>query len=282
MDDGCVGVARAPGAATIVNAVAGWNGAAFAINLYTKAEVRLKEGDKITGDAGGLDPTLIEIAVEKTLDYYGLDLGGEVVTSSELPVSRGLKSSSAAANAVVLATCEAIGEDPEPETGIGLGVEAAIEADVTVTGAYDDASASYLGGITITDNKKRRLLKRQEKEHDVLIVFPSERHRSGSTDVEKTKLLESLVKKAHQMALNDEVEDALTLNGLLYCATLGYDEQIAVDALEAGAEAAGLSGTGTAFAALVKKQKIPSVKEAWDKYGKVIETQINNKGATKL
>jgi shikimate kinase len=74
----------------------------------------------------------------------------------------------------------------------------------------------------------------------------------------------------------------MTLNGLLYSTVLGYDSNIAVDALGAGALAAGLSGKGPAVAAVVPQESVGSVKEAWEKYGgSIIETRINVEKAHK-
>jgi len=281
------GRARSCGAATIVNAIAGNRGAAFAIDIYTDAEVELDYTGEVKGDAGDLDPSLIELCVRKTLDAFKpkKELGAKVETSSEIPVSRGLKSSSAAANASVLATLDAMDMSFD-ELGIsglkkalGLGVEAAVEAGVTVTGAYDDACASMYGGINITDNENNRLIKRMKEIGKVLLLIPEEKAESSSTDVERARLLKDLVLEAHEMALNGKIWKAMNLNGLAYCATLGFDEQIAIDALEAGAKAASLSGTGTAFAAIVDQNSKAKVKECWKEYGNVVETRINNTGS---
>ena len=71
----------------------------------------------------------------------------------------------------------------------------------------------------------------------------------------------------------------MNLNGLIYAATLGFDSTIAIDALSAGAIASGLSGTGSAFVAVVREDSIDDVKESWEKYeGRVIETQVDNEG----
>ncbi|RZN62640.1 shikimate kinase [Methanonatronarchaeum sp. AMET6-2] len=275
------GKAVACGAITIVNAIAGWRGSALAVDLKTTAEVTLDpDTNEIIGDAGGLDPTLIEKTVEKTLDWFGMDLGGAVKTESMIPPSRGLKSSSAAANATVLATASALDCQDEitSKEVLQIGIEAAIEAEVTITGAFDDASASLLGGLTITDNWERELLEHREFERKVVILVPSDTAHSSKTNVERAELLEPLVLKAHEMALEGQIADAMTLNGLLYCATLDFNKDIPLEALEAGAEAAGLSGTGTAYAALVDSGSTENVKEAWEQYGDVIETETNNKG----
>ena len=72
---------------------------------------------------------------------------------------KGLKSSSAAANAVALASTAALGKHLDDLELVKLGVDAAFDAKVTVTGAFDDACASYFGGIVVTDNLNRKIIK---------------------------------------------------------------------------------------------------------------------------
>ena len=89
---------------------------------------------------------------------FGLEksFGAKIKTQSNIPIARGLKSSSVAANATALATTAALGKTLDDLEIIKLGVEAAFDAKVTVTGAFDDACASYFGGIVITDNSETR------------------------------------------------------------------------------------------------------------------------------
>ena len=98
------GYAYAYGAGTIINAISTWKGAAFGIDLKTEAEVVLADDGKIIGyiEEGG-DTKLIERCVELTLSRFGSKSGAKVATKSQIPIASGLKSSSAAANAAVLA-----------------------------------------------------------------------------------------------------------------------------------------------------------------------------------
>ena len=76
---------------------------------------------------------------------------------------------------------------------------------------------------------------------------------------------------------------AINLNGLIYSSTLGFDTSIAIDALEAGALASGLSGTGSAFFAIVDEESIDDVHESWQVYeGQIIKTKTDNVGCSLL
>src|SRR5512135_2086235 len=169
--------AVAHGAATIVNAIATGKGAALGVDLWTKAQVELtSEAGAIKGEIAS-DPTettlLIEKAVNRVFEKFKVEkrFGATVKTNSNIPIARGLKSSSAAANAVVLATVTAMGETLADMEIVNLAVDAAFDAKVTVTGAFDDATASYFGGIVVTDNTNRKLLKRTIPPKDLQVLF---------------------------------------------------------------------------------------------------------------
>ncbi|MCQ1535830.1 shikimate kinase [Methanosarcina sp. KYL-1] len=283
------GHACASGAGTIINAIATWKGAAFGIDLKTFAKVELFEGETgISGSIEGMpegDTRLIERCVELTLGQLGLELGGTVRTGSEIPLAGGLKSSSAAANATVLATLEAVGEALPPLEIVKLGVRAAKEVGVTVTGAFDDACASFFGGVVITDNREMELVKREEFESKVLIFAPARRAFSADTDVKRSRLIAPYVELAYGLALEGDYERAMTLNGFLYCGALGFDTEYMLRALECGVKGVSLSGTGPSYAALVGQEQVKELKQAWESCGlegKVIETSINNRDAITL
>jgi shikimate kinase len=92
-----------------------------------------------------------------------------------------------------------------------------------------------------------------------------------------------LVEIAYDLACKKDYFKAINLNGLIYSSTLGFNNSIAIDALQSGALASGLSGTGSAFFAIVDEDSINQVHESWMKYeGQVIETKIDNKGCCLL
>jgi shikimate kinase len=94
------------------------------------------------------------------------------------------------------------------------------------------------------------------------------------------KSVATLVKTAYKEALKGKVWSALTLNGLLYSSALGYNPSIALDALLAGALAAGLSGKGPSVTAVVPKEKVDSVKDAWQPYeGDILQAKVNHEKA---
>jgi len=284
-----VGKALAYGAVTIVNAISCGLGAALGIKLWTEATVKLTdEPNSIQGrilSDPSENPSLIVETVKKVLKYLNLEdtYGAYVETRSNIPIARGLKSSSAAANAVALATISALNKKLEDLTVINLGVDAAVEARVTVTGAFDDACASYFGNVVVTDNTSRKLLKVfsvEESEHQVLIHVPKEKKYTADSDVKAIKAVAREVKAIHKEALSGNYWTAMTLNGFVHSAVLGYNPKIGLEALKKGAVAAGLSGKGPAVAAVVPKAKVDDVLDAWQHYeGDIIKTEINREKA---
>ena len=278
------GRAVACGAGTIVNAISTLRGAAFALDIHTVAEVMLSEDEKgVCGVIeGGGDARLIEFAVEDTLSRFGLSLGGVVKTSSEIPQASGLKSSSAAANATVLATLAAIGESESlsREDVVRIGVGSAIRAGVTITGAFDDAAASCLGGVVVTDNEKCEILRRDEVEAEVVAYVPPVKAFSRDASLSRAKLIAPLVEDANRSAEAGDYWHAMTLNGLLYCAALDFSPEPILDALEVGAVSATLSGTGPSYVAITEGDATDAVAKMWGRMdGRVIRTEINNSGA---
>lgn len=277
-------VAIAHGAATIVNAIALGKGAAFGVDLWTRAEIKLTDEPGVIRAEIVSDPKestlLIEKTVARVLQRFGLEktFGVKVKTLSNIPIARGLKSSSVAANATALATTAALGKTLDDLEIVKLGVEAAFDAKVTVTGAFDDACASYFGGIVITDNLKREIIKQLPLPKDLTVLFhvPPQKAYTADSNVNRLKTIKPLVEIAFEKALEGNVWDALTLNGLIYSSASKLNTTIAIDALVAGAVAAGLCGKGPAVTAVVPNDKVDSVNAAFQRYeGEIIQAHLN-------
>jgi len=283
--------ALAHGAATIVNAIALGKGAAFGVDLWTKVDVELTNEPNVITVEIISDPNESTLLVEKTVELilckFGLEkcFGAKVKTESNIPAARGLKSSSVAANATAIATTSALGKKLCDLELIKIGVEAAFNAKVTVTGAFDDACASYFGGAIITDNIHQEIIKQQELPDDLLVMFhvPHQKAYTINTDLERLKTIRPLAELAFELALKGNLWHALTLNGLVYSAASNMNSRIAIDALAAGAVAAGLCGKGPAVAVVTPTICVDEVGEALQKYeGEIITAQFNRKKAKVL
>jgi shikimate kinase len=320
-------------------------GAAFAIDRHTEATVTLSgepldsgsedrpESDDsirpaVTGMITGApdaDTRLIERCVELVVEELastGAEIEyGRIETDSEVAMAAGLKSSSAAANAAVLATLDALdvpiadpgtmngqeaSEATDRRTPAGgtdetdgaerteheleppvtrieacrLGVRAAREVGVTVTGAFDDASASMLGGVTVTENSSDRLLAHDtDFERDVLVWTPPEKAYSAAADVERCRRVAPVAEVVANRALAGEYERAMTTNGFAYCGALGYSAEPMMEAL-AEVRGVSLSGTGPSVVAVGDRDALEAVKQDWSvRKGQTWLTRTNTSGA---
>ena len=262
------GQARAPAAGTVLNALATGTGSAFAIDEYTRATVSLDDTGTVEGTVAeepDADTALIERCVAAVVERVGDGQGGTVRTESDIPMASGLKSSSAAANATVLATLDALSARNalSREAAARLGVEVAREVGVTVTGAFDDASASMLGGVTVTDNTTDELLAQEAVDWNVLVYTPPEQVFSAGADVERCRRVAPVAELVADLALEGAYAQAMTVNGLAFCAALGFSPDPVVEAMSA-AEGVSLSGTGPSFTAIGDRGALERIRDRWD------------------
>ncbi|WP_408957862.1 shikimate kinase [Natrinema sp. 74] len=271
------GRAVAPAAGTVLNALATGTGSAFAIDLETTATVDLTDDGEIVGEVAGqpeADTTLVERCAAMTIDEYadraGLDastVGARVRTESEVPMASGLKSSSAAANATVLATLDAleIADAVERIEACRLGVRAARDAGVTVTGAFDDASASMLGGVTVTDNTADALLAREEIDWHALVYTPPEQSYSADADVSACERVAPMADLVEELALDGRYGEAMTVNGFAFCGALEFSTGPIIDALP-DVTGVSLSGTGPSYVAVGDRETLETVQKRWGEH----------------
>jgi len=267
---------KAFSAVTVINAFATGKGGAIGINLRVNAKVKLTDegisGEIFIRGEKFEDFSLVKAVTETIRNKFGLDFGVKVKIDSEIPIGKGLKSSSAVANALTEAILEELKiELPNIEV-VKLGVEAAKRASVTLTGAFDDACASYFGGLCLTDNLKLELLKREEVEKiPVVLLIPKETVLTSSLRGRNFRVLSPYIEEAFKLALRGEWKKALVLNGLMYGPFLGYNLEPIVKAL--GIEAvAGLSGKGPAMFAITEEPE--KIVEIWKDYGEVLTTTL--------
>ncbi|MDO9522706.1 MAG: shikimate kinase [Methanocorpusculum sp.] len=260
------------GALSVINAISTGKGGAFGIDLKTEATVQLIPEKEFSVEIDG-HPTesvsLARFSVEEVLQRYpDAGMNGAVIrTTSNIPISQGLKSSSSAANAIISATTAALGVRIDPLEIGRIGATAAIKAGVSITGAFDDACACQLGGLVFTDNLKRELLLRRPMPagYTAVIHIPPFQIRKSAFPSEKMREMCEMVSAAYDMAVEGDVFSAMYVNGRCTCEAIGITPEIADKALSCGAVAAGLSGTGPATGILVPTD---GLEEFLDRFGR--------------
>lgn len=270
------------GAISIVNAIATGNGCALGISLCVTADAQLQGGRGVRFLTGRDNDRLINSVVSNVVPKEILDQNAVAIrVRSEIPIGFGLKSSSAVSNAVALACARLVRQEIDDYWLIEAAVKASLEAKVSITGAYDDATACYFGGFTVTDNYSRRLLRREDAPENLkaIILLPRNTPRG---DVRKLSRLSDLFSDAFRLAEAGDYWKAMKLNGVLASAALSTPRYNAIlTAIENGALSAGVSGSGPSVVAVAYEDDVEEIKSALMKFdGKIIISKINNKKAS--
>lgn len=232
-------------------------GATIGVDLETRADFRIGGESRevnIVQDPSE-DTSMARICIRKAYEHIGIPEpeGWTLRTYSEIPVSRGLKSSSTACNAILRAVMQETGTEMDPVDLIRLGVECAREAHVTVTGSFDDACGSGLGGLVMTDNRKDEIMARADPgEYDVVIHVPRFKIRKTGLPLDRLHEVASELRKAIDIAMENPFE-AMTINGRIISKASDVDNSLAERAVAMGALGAGMSGSGPAIAIVVTK-----------------------------
>jgi len=243
------------GAITVINAIPCGIGATVGIDLSTRSEFNVSGSERsvIIANDPNEDTNMARICVKNTFGYFDLKEpeGWSLTVDSDIPVSRGLKSSSSACNSIISSVAEWISKEYKKGFDgtmdmIRLGVKCAREANVTVTGSFDDACGCHLGGFVMTDNRNDAVIMHKDvDEMDVILLIPERKIRKPSIDRGRFHALADRSAKLTELAKKDWCA-ALTENGALVAVALGIGNLISEKAMAMGALAAGISGTGPA------------------------------------
>ena len=269
------------GAVSIVNAIATGNGSALGISLGVVAEAELSKGRGLRFLTGRNTDRLVNNVIKNVMPVGALERNQLTLRlQSEIPIGYGLKSSSAVSNAVALACSRLVHEHVDDMAVLDAAVRASLDAKVSVTGAYDDATACYFGGFVVTDNYGRRLVKREEAPSNLhAVIFLPRGVPRG--DVHRLSDLSDLFTDAYRLAEAGEYWKAMKLNGVLASAALGSSYRPVLAALEKGALAAGVSGNGPAVAAVAYEDELEDIRSVFSKFpGRVLVSKVNNQKAS--
>jgi shikimate kinase len=268
------------GAISIVNAIATGYGSALGISLKVRVEVELRKGNGILFQPEGGTPLLRNIinrSLPKQITKNNLLV---IKVDSQIPAGMGLKSSSAVSSATALACTALVGNDLDDKIILNLAVRASLDAGVTITGAYDDSTACYFGGIVVTNNYEYELIQREEAPSDLYaVVFLPSNNRYGN--IRNLYLFSDLFMDAFNLAKTRQYWKAMKLNGLLTASALSGDYKPILTALQRGALSASISGNGPSIAAVTYKEHIDDITQIYDKYnGVTLVSKANNNKAS--
>ncbi len=259
--------ACAYGGGTIINAIATGHGAAFPISLKIRAEVCRSDKLEVSSHAD-VDLAPMRRIVERLVERFGTG-PVSVRLSGDLPTAGGLKSSSAAVNAVIIAMTKLAGVEMDLFDVARLNAELSRWAGISVTGAFDDAVASATGRSYLTDNYKMLVIRELDvRGRAVVLVPPYEKRRHR---LEEMKALAPVVRSAVAYAGLGMWREAMMINAIAYGYALGYPPEPTLEALRRGA-VGGVSGTGPSHVFIAEGPE--EVAEALSRFGKVYVVDI--------
>jgi shikimate kinase len=268
------------GAISIVNAVATGRGSAMGISLKVTAKVELENGRGIKLDNLGEDK-LISTIVYKTIPAEMIANNMiSIKIESEIPSGFGLKSSSAVSNAIALACSRLVNKDICDSRVLDIAVDASLDAKVSITGAYDDATACYFGGFVLTDNYIRRLISRERAPEYLyaIILIPQDESRSN---MHRLRTMSDFFIDSFKLAEAGEYWKAMKLNGVLASAALSLKYEPVLGALEKHALAAGVSGNGPSMVAVAYENKVDDIKSVFANFdGSILVSKVKNQKAS--
>jgi shikimate kinase len=267
------------GAISIINAIATGKGSTLGISLKVKAKITLEPGfsgiSKNFANDKLINKIIKSIIPNKILNNNFVSIN----LTSEIPAGWGLKSSSAVSNAISLACYKLINDEIYDRSVLNTAVNSSLWAKVSITGAFDDACACYFGGIILSDNYYKKLIKRETINNDlwVIIFLPTGISRG---DIMKLKLHKELFNHAFKLAIRGDYWKAMNLNGILINSILYNNYDPLLHAIENNCLAVSYSGNGPAIAAIVYKDNIENLKNSLESFnGKLIVAQVNNSKA---
>jgi shikimate kinase len=168
------------------------------------------------------------------------------------------------------------GEELDAHRILAANARISLEMGISYTGAFDDASASLLGGIALSNNMRMKLYRWDRAEGEALVLLPQWKRGKVSLEIIRRDPLE--VEKAVKAAFNGDYKSAMLYNSNYYCRLLGYPIEPVERALEMDVYA-GLSGNGPAYVAFGKRENIREVERIWQEYGKLIKTKVVSEAA---
>jgi shikimate kinase len=265
------GTARTSAAITITNALPTGVGCAAGIELRTEARVSL------TADGSGPSPALeipresrtpvVEESLRVGLSRYFSQPGvvARLSLRSEIPIARGLKSSSAVSTAILLAVARAAGQRPPLLEIARQSAEVGRRAGVSATGALDDALAGLEPGFVVTDNGRGEVLRRSDIDPGwgVVLYIPPQSHPPSPNLLSAFSSDRPAGELAARAAMGGDWATAMRLNTELVERTMGYSYGEIRDRLRTrGAFASGVSGLGPTLAAIAPAGRLPDLLRA--------------------
>jgi len=265
------GQARSSAAITIVNALPTGVGCAVGIDLHAEARVTVTPTTSEGPPSFEIPAEARTPVVEESLRYganrYLAQSGftARLELRSEIPVARGLKSSSAVSTAILLACARAAGRVPTALEVGRMAAEAGRQSGASATGALDDALSGLEPGFVVTDNGRGELNRRApvDAAWGVVLYVPPRPHPPSPNLIAAFSAEAAEGRRAAEAARDGDWLTAMRLNTELVERVMAYPYERLRDRLRShGALASGVSGLGPALATIAPMDRLPEVMRA--------------------
>jgi shikimate kinase len=240
---------RSSGAVSLLNAIPSGVGSAMGVEL--PIEVTVKESESL-GLMGDKTDGLIETTWQLLEGRLKRKSGIEYSIRSEVPASRGLKSSSGLTIAFIAAVSRLFDMNLTDEEMVKISANSSIAAGVSVTGSYDDAYAALLGGIVLTDSRSGQLIRRTMPPDGIEVLIAYNARVKPIVDPSRYRDLRDESMVIWNLILHGGFGVPIVLNGLMVSAICGYDSKPLINGLAHGALSCGVSGTGPSIFFIAK------------------------------
>ncbi|MFO7966839.1 MAG: shikimate kinase [Archaeoglobaceae archaeon] len=258
-------------AGTIVNGLATGIGCAFGLDLKTRVDISIEDDIKysiLLVDGKEVSDRIVD-RVMRSFGFKGI-----VKAESVIPRGCGLGSSSAFMNAMLISILNLKEEELDAQYILTTNATMAMEMGISYTGAIDDAGASLLGGVVLSNNEEMKFYHRNTLVFDDALILIPEWGR-GEISMKELRKEPQEVEHAVDYVFEHDYMSAMLSNSRYYCRKLEYSFEPVEQAAELGLHG-GLSGNGPAYTAFGERDRIQELKTLWDSYGQVIETKLVN------
>jgi len=252
-------------AVSVLNAIPTGIGSAIGINL--PLSVRISSN----GSTPRVDDTINRIIREV---FGSVAESISLTIDSSIPQGFGLKSSSAFTTAVIGEYSFFKGINISNEEICRRSAQVSRRTSLSITGAIDDALASLLDGIIVSDNRKDMLISNASLESSSIII--------ALTPLQRPSLISKRLRsqnfsKALDLLFDDQYSACARLNGMLVAKALGYPLEPLRKIEELGSEMFGYSGNGPAIYATCDDSNFYRLCEYMRGLGQIIITETRGK-----
>jgi shikimate kinase len=251
-------------AITVLNAIRSTHGSAIGINIPISVEINNAEQLTITTNPMEIGDELILECITSFQEYNDVTVDDlHITTNSPLPAQRGLKTSSS----VSMATLKALATFFEMELTVSelvsLSAQASLRCGVSLTGAMDDAYASFCGGLSLTQNFDQQLisLKPYISNDTVVLLIP----KKSTSKNEVMQILEGidprLLKRALKSLRKGNIIEAIEYNTKAYSPLLDKKHVQLQDLRAQDTLVVGINGAGPSLFAICQHHQVKVFKK---------------------